>query len=65
MKKKRLIMMALFIALLSLVSCKKSDSQNTANNSSSISASKSDLEKKNRGSAAGYEGTPFNANAYS
>ena len=65
MKKNRLIVMALSIALLSLVSCKKSDSQNTANNSSSVSASKSDSEKKNRGSTVGYEGTPFNANAYS
>ena len=64
MKKNRLIVLAFAISLLSLVSCKKSDSQNNTN-SNDISTSKTDSEKKNRGTSAGYEGIPFNSESYS
>ena len=65
MKKNRLIAVAFATALLSLVSCKKSDSQNITNNSDIVTSSKKDSEKKNLVSGAGYEGTPFNSDSYS
>lgn len=63
MKKKCLIVFALTTTLLSLVSCKKSTSQN--NNSDSEKTQTVQSGKVRKGEAAGYAGTPFNAEAYS
>ena len=65
MKKNCLIVMVMAVTLLSLVSCKKSDSQNAEKNSETVSSTKSASEKKNLNSGEGYAGTPFNSEAYS
>ena len=58
-----LIVTAVFAASLTVVSCKKSDSQ-SPENSVTDDAGKVKGSKKS-GNAAGYAGTPFNADSYS
>ena len=58
-----LIVTAVFAASLMVVSCKKSNSQ-SPENSITDDAGKAKGSKKS-GNAAGYAGTPFNADSYS
>ena len=63
MKKNRLILLASALALLTLVSCKKTDVQTAVTDTgSSVEEKKSKVKS---GEGVGYAGTPFNAESYS
>ena len=63
MKKTRVIVLITLASILTFVSCKKADAQDKTSGSAAATAAKAGSKKS--GAAAGYAGTPFNADSYS
>ena len=63
MKKTRVIVLITLASILTFGSCKKADAQDKTSGSAAATAAKAGSKKS--GAAAGYAGTPFNADSYS